>query len=126
MIDNLSPKEAWQFLQDHADAVLIDVRTQSEYTDIGHPIGAIFIPWMEHFGAPINPNFIAEIYKQVPNTNTPILLLCRSGQRSLAAAQVLEQVGYTHLINILEGYEGIPDANQQRGNINGWKFHGLP
>ena len=126
MINNLDPCQAWQFLQDNQNAVLIDVRTEAEYTNIGHPKDAILIPWLEHFGAPINPNFITEVQKQVPDTNTPILLLCRSGQRSLSAAQILEQVGYTHLINITEGFEGIPDASQQRGNINGWKFHGLP
>lgn len=126
MIDNLDPKEAWQFLQNHQNAVLIDVRTPAEYTNIGHPIGAILIPWLEQFGAPINPNFITDVQKQVPDTNTPVLLLCRSGQRSLAAAQLLEHIGYTQIINITEGFEGIPDANQQRGNINGWRFYGLP
>ena len=126
MIENLDPQLAWDFLQQHAKAVLIDVRTKSEYTNIGHPIGAIHIAWQEDFGYPVNPNFIAEVNKIAPDYNTPVLLLCRSGHRSLSAANALEQSGYQTLISIVNGFEGDPDNNQQRGNINGWQFHGLP
>lgn len=126
MIENLDPQHAWGLLQQNPNAVLIDVRTKAEYTDIGHPIGAIHIAWQENFGAPVNPNFIAEVNRAAPDENTPVLLLCRSGQRSLSAAKALEQAGYSHLINIINGFEGDPDSNQQRGNINGWLFHGLP
>jgi len=126
MIENLNPQQAWDFIQQNTNAMLIDVRTKAEYTDIGHPIGAIHIAWQEQFGAPVNPNFITEVSKTVPEPSTPILLLCRSGQRSLSAAKALEQVGYQTLINIVNGFEGDPDSNQQRGNLNGWRFHGLP
>jgi rhodanese-related sulfurtransferase len=126
MIENLPPEQAWDLLQQNTNAVLIDVRTKAEYTDIGHPIGAIQIAWQEQFGAPVNPNFITEVSKTVPESSTPILLLCRSGQRSLSAAKALEQAGYQTLINIVNGFEGDLDSNQQRGNINGWRFQGLP
>lgn len=126
MIENLPPQQAWDLLQKNTNAVLIDVRTKAEYTDIGHPIGAIHIAWQEQFGAPVNPNFITEVSKTAPEPSTPILLLCRSGQRSLSAAKALEQAGYQTLINIVNGFEGDPDSNQQRGNINGWRFQGLP
>ncbi len=126
MIENLKPQQAWDLLQQNPQAVLIDVRTKAEYTDIGHPIGAIHIAWQEQFGAPVNPNFIVEVSKVVPDHNTPVLLLCRSGQRSLSAAKALEQIGYSTLINIVNGFEGDPDNNQQRGNISGWQFCGLP
>jgi rhodanese-related sulfurtransferase len=126
MIQNLDPQHAWDLLQQNPQAVLIDVRTKTEYTDIGHPIGAVHIAWQEQFGSPVNPSFITEVNKVVPDYNTPVLLLCRSGQRSLSAAKALEQIGYSTLINIINGFEGDPDNNQQRSNINGWRFHGLP
>jgi rhodanese-related sulfurtransferase len=126
MIENLDPQQAWQLLQQNTDAILVDVRTKAEYTDIGHPIGAIHIAWQEQFGAPVNPNFITEFTKAVPDHDTPILLLCRSGVRSLSAGKALEQIGYKTLINIVNGFEGDPDNNQKRGNINGWLFCGLP
>lgn len=126
MIENLKPQQAWDLLQQNPQAVLIDVRTKAEYTDIGHPIGAIHIAWQEQLGAPVNPSFIVEVSKTVLDHSTPVLLLCRSGQRSLSAAKTLEQIGYSTLINIVNGFEGDPDSNQQRSNINGWRFCGLP
>jgi rhodanese-related sulfurtransferase len=126
MIENLDPQHAWDLLQQNNNTVLIDVRTKAEYTDIGHPIGAVHIAWQEQFGSPVNPNFITEVGKVAPDKNTSVLLLCRSGQRSLSAEKALEQSGYSSLINIVNGFEGDPDSNQQRGKLNGWRFHGLP
>ena len=126
MIENLDPQQAWDLLQQNPQAVLIDVRTKAEYTDIGHPIGAIHIAWQEQFGGTINPDFLTEVNKRVPDYSTPILLLCRSGIRSLSAARALEHIGYETLINIVNGFEGDPDSNQQRGKLNGWQFCGLP
>lgn len=126
MIQNLNPLQAWDFLQQNSNAVLIDVRTKMEHLFVGHPPQAIHIPWKEAPDWQLNPNFIAQVGEIVHNPNTPILLLCRSGQRSLEAAILLEQSGYTHLINIAEGFEGTLDNNKQRGNLNGWRFAGLP
>lgn len=128
MIENLNPAQAWELLQQNQQAVLIDVRTKEEYTNIGHPLNAVHIAWQEHNGVTmiINPDFIAQVQQAVPNKQTPVLLLCRSGVRSVSAANALEQAGYQHLINITEGFEGDPDNNRQRGNLNGWQFHRLP
>jgi rhodanese-related sulfurtransferase len=126
MIENLTPKEAWDVLQKNPSAVLVDVRTQMEHAYVGHPIAAIHIAWKEWPGWEINHNFVEDVKKRVPNYNAPILLLCRSGQRSLSAAQSLEEAGYKHLINILDGFEGALDANNHRNNLGGWRFCGLP
>ena len=126
MIENLSPQQAWDLLQQNTSAILVDVRTQMEHAYVGHPIGAVLIPWKEAPSWEINQNFVDDVKKIAPNTNTPILLLCRSGQRSLSAAKALEDSGYSHLINIVDGFEGPLDANQHRGNVGGWRFCGLP
>lgn len=126
MIENLNPQQTWDFLQQNPNAVLIDVRTKMEHLFVGHPPKAIHIPWKEAPDWQLNPNFIAQVRQVVSNPNTPILLLCRSGQRSLEAAVLLGQSGYAHLINIAEGFEGALDENKQRGKINGWRFAGLP
>ena len=55
-----------------------------------------------------------------------VLTLCRSGKRSMLAATLLEEQGYKDTVNIAEGFEGDPDGNRHRGNLNGWRFHGLP
>ena len=126
MIENLTPQQAWELLQHNNSAVLVDVRTQMEHAYVGHPIGAVHIPWKEAPGWEINPNFVEDVKKLVPNYDSPVLLLCRSGQRSLSAAKILEAAGYLHTINIIDGFEGSLDANNHRGNLGGWRFSGLP
>lgn len=126
MIENLTPQQAYDLLQNDRSAVLIDVRTQMEHSHVGHPVNAIHIAWKEAPGWEINSNFVTQVGKVVPDNSAPILLLCRSGQRSLSAAQALEQAGYTRLINIIDGFEGPLDAKNHRGNQGGWRFCGLP
>jgi len=126
MIEDLDPQQAWDLLQQNTDAVLVDVRTKIEYAFVGHPIGAVHIPWKEAPDWQLNPKFVAEVKKAVSDTDAPVLLLCRSGQRSLDAAKALEQAGYQLLINIVGGFEGPLDDNNHRGNLGGWRFYGLP
>lgn len=126
MIENLNPPEAWDFLQQNKNAVLVDVRTKVEHAFVGHPLGAIHIPWKEVPDWQVNPNFVAEVEKFMPDKNTPVLLLCRSGQRSLDAAGALEVAGFRWLINIVDGFEGPLDQHYHRGNIAGWRFNKLP
>ncbi len=126
MIDNLTPRQSWDFLQNNPEAVLIDVRTAIEHSFVGHPPGAIHIAWKEFPGMQLNTGFIDQVKQTVPNKQTPVLLLCRSGQRSVDAAKALEKEGFQHLINILEGFEGPLDEEKHRNTLGGWRFHGLP
>ncbi|HCT99900.1 MAG TPA: sulfurtransferase [Methylococcaceae bacterium] len=126
MIENLNPQASWDFLQHDPTAVLIDVRTRMEHIFVGHPPNARHIPWKEAPDFQLNPHFVESVRQVSPDFNTPILLLCRSGQRSLEAAVALENAGYVHLINIVDGFEGALDHNKQRGRLNGWRFLGLP
>jgi rhodanese-related sulfurtransferase len=126
MIENLNPQQTWDFLQKNPKSVLVDVRTKMEHLFVGHPPLAIHMAWKEAPDWQVNPNFVTQVQQVITDLNTPILLLCRSGQRSLEAAVALEKVGYTYLINVDEGFEGALDENKQRGNVNGWRFAGLP
>lgn len=126
MIENLDPKQSWALLQDDLTAVMIDVRTAIEHSFVGSPPNAIHIAWKEFPGMQVNETFVSQVEAKVKDKNTPVLLLCRSGVRSVAAAKALEQAGYKRLINILQGFEGALDEDKHRGNIDGWRFHGLP
>lgn len=126
MIENLTPLQSWALMQANPDAVLIDVRTKVEYDFVGHPLNAVHIPWKEAPDWQINPEFIAQVKHAVKDYSAPVLLLCRSGARSLAAAEALQQAGYKHLINILDGFEGDVDEHKHRGNLGGWRFSQLP
>lgn len=113
-------------MENHPQAVMIDVRTKMEHTFVGRPLAAVHVAWKEFPDWQTNPDFISQVKQVVSDVNTPILLLCRSGQRSLEAAVLLESVGFKHLINILEGFEGALDAHKHRGTLGGWRFYGLP
>ncbi len=125
-IMNLNPPAAWRFMQEHPDAVLIDVRTAAEHFFVGRPPGCVLIPWKDGLPMQPNPGFVGAVKKVVPDPKTPILFLCRSGHRSMEAARAMAAVGYKTLINIDEGFEGPLDANKHRSTLGGWRFHGLP
>ena len=126
MIENLNPQQAWELLQQNTKAVLVDVRSKIEHAFVGHPPGAVHIPWKEAPDWQVNPKFVAEVERVVPDKNAPVLLLCRSGQRSLDAASALEAAGFKRLVNIVDGFEGPLDQHKHRGNLGGWRFSGLP
>jgi len=126
MIRNLTPSQSWELLQSNPKAIMIDVRTAIEHSFVGHPPKAIHIAWKEFPGMQENSQFIAQVEATVEDKTSPVLLLCRSGQRSLAAAHALEKAGFEDLVNITEGFEGSLDDEHHRGHINGWKYHQLP
>jgi len=125
-ISTMDPKQAWEFMKEHPDAVLVDVRTTLEFSHVGHPVGAVHVAWKEAPDWRVNPGFIDAVARQVADHTRPVLLLCRSGQRSLAAAQALAAAGYRMPINVEEGFEGPLDDNKHRSTLGGWRFHGLP
>lgn len=126
VMENLDPKQSWALLQENSSAVMVDVRTAIEHSFVGHPPEAVHIAWKEFPGMTLNEQFVEQVEKSVVDKSSPVLLLCRSGVRSVAAANALEGVGYQRVINIVEGFEGALDNAKHRGNIDGWRFHGLP
>lgn len=125
-VQNMKPPQVWAYLQDHPEAVIIDVRSTCEHFFVGRPVGAVLVPWQDGLPMQPNPFFVDQVREHVPDPATPLLLLCRSGHRSLQAGQALAAAGYRVLINIEEGFEGPLDENKHRGTLGGWRFHGLP
>lgn len=126
MIENLTPQQSWELLQTNLNAVLIDVRTTIEYGFIGHPPNAVHVPWKDAPDWQLNVQFVEQVKQAVGDKAHPVLLLCRSGTRSLDAADALQKAGFEHLINILDGFEGALDEDKHRGNLGGWRFMRLP
>ncbi|OAE03298.1 rhodanese-like domain-containing protein [Arthrobacter sp. OY3WO11] len=125
---DLTPQEAWDKLEQ--GAILVDVRTEGEWAHIGIPDtkatenDPLFIQWTFPGGIP-NPDFINDLNQQAPEDRaTELVFLCRSGQRSIAAAIAATRAGFTSY-NVLEGFEGDPDRFGGR-TVNGWKNRGLP
>ena len=137
-IPSVTPKEAWDLLEQDGRAVLVDVRTMAEWNFVGvpdlSPLGreTIFVEWAGWPGMSPNARFVEELTeKLVAWPTTTMLFLCRSGVRSLAAAEAVD-AAYTSkgldvgCINVSAGFEGDLDAQKHRGGLGGWKVEGLP
>ena len=123
---HLTPVAAHAFLQQRPDALLVDCRTEMEFFYVGHPVGAVHIAWHEPPEWEANPNFAAEVQEEAKDKTRPVLLICRSGKRTLDAGAALEANGFTEVINVLEGFEGDLDEDFHRNTQNGWRVAGLP
>ncbi len=132
-VKTISPLQAYELQQD-ANTLLVDVRSHMEFLFIGHPKGAINIPWIDEPDWEINPNFVREIRQLIlggtssiePNDEVPVVLICRSGKRSQEAGNLLISKGLTQVYNVDEGFEGELDDTHHRSSIAGWRFEGLP
>ena len=128
-VKTLSPKEAYKLLQEHPNAVLIDVRSHMEYLFVGHPAGAIHIPWIDEPDWKLNPHFLTQVRQTMlggASGAAPVVLICRSGVRSLEAGKALIEAGVKDVYNVAEGFEGQLDEKHHRSSQGGWRYHGLP
>lgn len=130
---DLTPRQAWDLLASEPDAVLVDVRTRAEWTFVGVPDTAdlgrdvLLSEWVSYPGGVRNSDFLAPILGAglTPGDARPIVFICRSGVRSIAAAKAATAAGLGPAYNVLEGFEGNLDATGHRG-ASGWRAEGLP
>jgi rhodanese-related sulfurtransferase len=133
-VKTLSPPEAYELLRSDPRAVLIDVRSEMEFLFIGHPVEAIHVPWIDEPDWVVNPDFVREVRKVLLGGAVceddagcaPVMLICRSGKRSLRAGEHLLAEGFTNVHNVEQGFEGELDENHHRSTLGGWRYHGLP
>ena len=125
---HLEPRTAWVYMHSNPRSLFVDVRMEIEYLYVGHPPGIVHIAWYEYPDMLIDPpRFVANVLREAQDDKQrPVLLLCRSGKRSLPAGAALEAAGFTEVINVLHGFEGEANEHFQRGHISGWRYDGLP
>ena len=121
----LTPRETFDMMQQDPSIILVDVRSRAELELVGRVSQAVHIEWAFYPGMVANADFAAQMLAQIDNNQT-IVFMCRTGGRSHNAAVVAQQLGYSHVYNMLEGFEGETNALKQRTQINGWKYAGLP
>ncbi|WP_338074445.1 rhodanese-like domain-containing protein [Hydrogenophaga crocea] len=119
----MSAELAWRWVQE-GRAVLVDVRTDAEREWVGFVPEALPVAWKQWPGMAPNPAFDEQV-RAAAQGGKPLLMLCRSGVRSIAAAQRATVLGL-QAYNILEGFEGDPDEHAHRGSRGGWRRRGLP
>lgn len=120
---DVTPELAWHWWQS-GEAILVDIRTDAERAWVGYVPGAAVVAWKQWPGMALNPGF-DQALTAIVAPNQKVLLLCRSGIRSVAAAQRATVLGL-RAYNVLEGFEGDPDEQAQRGHLGGWRRLGLP
>lgn len=134
---DLTPMEAWDLLVAEEGAVLVDVRTDAEWRYVGVPDTASLpaphgsrtaqIEWVSYPSGVRNLSFLDELAALglTPGAGRPVVFLCRSGVRSVAAATAATAAGLGPSYNVLEGFEGDvgPDGHRNHG---GWRAAGLP
>lgn len=133
-VKTLAPQRAWDMVQENPRAVLIDVRSNMEYLFVGHPVGAVHVAWIDEPDWDINPHFVTQVRQLMlgglshedEGDCAPVLLICRSGKRSLEAGKLLIANGFRDVYNVAEGFEGNLDEHHHRSADGGWRFHGLP
>ena len=132
MVENIPPPQVWAALRDDPQAQLVDVRTDAEWTYVGLTdlSGAgkqpVLIPWQIFPRMEVNASFIDQLRQAGFTPEHRIYFICRSGVRSLAAAQAAQAAGFPNAFNVADGFEGNPDAEGHRGRLAGWKAEGLP
>ena len=132
MVDNVPPTQTWEALTANPAAQLVDVRTDAEWNFVGVPDlqaagkQAVLIPWQVYPTMAVNGSFVDNLRQAGFTPDNHIYFLCRSGVRSLAAAQAARDAGFPHVYNVADGFEGPMNPDGHRGKAAGWKASGLP
>ena len=132
MVDNIQPKDVWDAIRTDPNAQMVDVRTDAEWNFVGiadlseAQKAPALIPWQVFPSMQVNAGFTDQMKQAGLKPENKIYFLCRSGVRSMAAAQAAIAAGFPSSYNIADGFEGPPDAAGHRGATAGWKFSNLP
>ncbi|MBR0751111.1 rhodanese-like domain-containing protein [Bradyrhizobium jicamae] len=131
MTTEISPRQAWDLLAAQKHARLVDVRTEPEWAYVGVPdladLGKAVakISWHVFPEMRVNSEFIGKL-RATYDTAHPVIFMCRSGGRSLAAAKAAFEAGFARCFSLAGGFEGDVDEDGHRGTKSGWKAEGLP
>ncbi len=132
MVENVSPREAWDVLLSDPQAQLVDVRCDAEWVFVGvadlSQAGKqpLLVPWQMFPAMQLNTGFVGAMRHAGATPEQPLYFMCRSGQRSAAAAEAMAAAGFARVFNVAGGFEGPPDGEGHRGKVAGWKADGLP
>ena len=127
---DITPQQAWDLLSDNPEAVLVDCRTRAEWNWVGvadiSSLGreVVYVEWNTSEGH--NDGFVDDLVAAgVTPGDRPVVFLCRSGNRSIGAAEAATAAGIAPSYNVLDGFEGNLDEHRHRGGT-GWRAIGLP
>jgi len=133
---DVAARDAWDTLQAHPAAVLVDVRTRAEWSYVGVPslasIGkeTLLVSWDDFCSGTLVPDFAgrltAVLEEKGVGRDAPIYFICRSGARSRNAAIAATAAGYERCFNVESGFEGALGPDRHRATPGSWKAADLP
>lgn len=139
----MRPKEAAEIMsKDGARTLFLDVRTRAEMMFTGWaPMIDGHVPFVDvtefwdwddkegRYKLEGNPTFSQDVQRLLAakglKKSDRVIVMCRSGDRSVRAIEKLAEAGFTNVYNQHEGFEGDLSPYGQR-SLNGWKNAGLP
>ncbi|MEP9417176.1 rhodanese-like domain-containing protein [Gordonia sp. VNQ95] len=128
---DLTPQQAWEKLENNPKAKLVDCRTRAEWSFVGVPDlevlekQTIFVEWTTFPAGTPNEAFVAELRDAGIADDDEVIFICRSGHRSIGAAEAATADGVSLAYNVLDGFEGALDEFDHRGS-SGWRAQDLP
>jgi rhodanese-related sulfurtransferase len=128
---DVTPCDAYAAVTGEGDALLLDCRTRAEWAYVGTPDlsgcgrAAAFVEWQTFPDNSVNHRFVDEACQAGAAPGRAVYVICRSGVRSVAAAEALTAAGLGPAYNVLDGFEG-PHAPHGHRTLGGWKNDGLP
>ncbi len=128
---DVTPEQAWKLLSENPEAVLVDCRTEAEWRFVGVADvsslnrDVVYVEWSRTDGAR-NDGFVDDLLSSgITPGGGAVVFLCRSGNRSIPAAEAATAAGIAPSYNVLDGFEGSLDEQGHRG-VTGWRAIGLP
>ena len=139
----LTPKEAHEMVKADASKVLfVDVRTPEELYFVGYAEGVdknVPLAYVNYsktnkkgkkFASKMNKKLVEQVEAALKEKgltkDDKIIFICRSGDRSAKAADLMDKAGYKKVYTIVTGTEGDKDKETKKRTVNGWKNDGLP
>ena len=124
MIKQIPSNKIKDFKKDNPKSILLDVRTNEEWEQIGKPDGdkigiKTYFLSSQFQGRVVNENFVKEFENLNIDKSYEVLVMCGSGNRSQRAAELLAEKGY-NCLNVSDGFSG--DGLEKIG----WKNSKLP
>ncbi len=108
-ISEISIHEVHRLLKRGEKITLLDVREKEEL-DLGYLEDSLFIP---------RASLPERVESLLPDKNSPIVVYCAAGVRSILAAKTLKEMGYTNVVSMREGIEGWKKAGYEVASRSG-------
>ena len=108
-IEEIFPWDLEEMLEENPDLLLVDIREADEF-EFAHIKNSLFVP-RGILEAACDWNYAETIPHLVKARKDPVVVICRSGNRSILAAYTMKQMGYENLYSLKTGVKGWNDSD---------------